>query len=202
MSVSDLRFGATPNSLVAVPDVSQCWLEEQQIIYPYGQASFMTSQGPLGYGFPSTPGGRVYVRYTYINGYANSILDANASAGDSAVVVDDPTGIVPGEWMTIFDGANTERVEVSDSYSIGSTTVTLNSPLLFAHVTGVGISSLPAAIKEAAIVMTSAFLKIRGDASLTMGVTTRPGGQNTANDMMGNEKQIASEILKPFRRIR
>lgn len=202
VSVSALSFGATPNSLVAVPDPSLAWLEEQSIVYPYGSASSMTSQGPLGYGLPSTPGRGLYVRYTYINGYANSILDAATNVGDTSVLVDDPTGIVPGEWMTIFDGANTERVQVSTSYSMGAATVTLASPLLFAHVVGVGISSLPAAIKEAAIVMTSAFLKIRGDASLTMAVTTRPGGQNTANDMMGNEKQIASEILKPFRRIR
>jgi len=66
----------------------------------------------------------------------------------------------------------------------------------------VTVSALPAAIKQAAIVMTSAFLKIRGDASLTMGVTTRPTNQISGNDAMGGEQRIAEEILKPFRRIR
>lgn len=203
VSVSAISLGATPNEMWSAPDPSVCWLEEQTLIYPYAQMpQTMSSQGPLSFGFPVSQGRYAYAQYTYINGYANTSFDVQANAGVSSITVDDATGIVPGEWLTIFDGANTERIQVSPTYTYGNIVVTLAAPTLYAHAVGVTVSALPAAIKEAAIVMTSAFLKIRGDASLTMAVTTRPGGQISANDAMGNEQRIAEEILKPFRRIR
>lgn len=203
VSVSAISLGATPNELMAAPDASICWLEEQSIIYPYAALpQNMSSQGPLSFGFPVTQGRFVYTRYSYINGYANTSVAVQSSAGASSITVLDATGVVAGEWLTIFDGANTERVQVDSAYVYGAQIITFTAPLLYDHAVGVTVSALPAAIKQAAIVMTSAFLKIRGDASLTMGVTTRPGTQNSGNDAMGSEKAIAAEILKPFRRIR
>jgi hypothetical protein len=203
VSVSNISLGATPNEMWTAPDPSICWLEEQSIIYPYAQMpQTMSSQGPLSFGFPYTSGHYAYANYTYINGYANTSLDVQSAVGATSLTVDDATGIVPGEWLTIFDGANTERIQVATTYSYGASVVTLAAPTLYAHAVGVTVSALPAAIKQAAIVMTSAFLKIRGDASLTMAVTARPTNQISGNDAMGGEQRIAEEILKPFRRIR
>lgn len=202
VALTALSFGPTPNNLVAVTDCSQAWLEDQQIIYPTSQLqTTMSSQGPLSFGFPSTPQSKMYVQYSYVNGYSNSTISTIASAGSSVLLLADGTGIVAGETITIFDGANTERVTVASSYTFDSNTVPLTAPLAYTHAVGVSVSALPAAIKEAAILLTSAFLKIRGDASLTMGATSVVSGQVSPNSVFGNDVNVAQALLKPFRRI-
>lgn len=202
VALTALSFGPTPNNLQAVTDPSQAWLEDQQIIYPTSQLNTsMSSQGPLSFGFPSSPATKMYVQYSYVNGYSNSTISTIASAGSSVLLLADGTGIVPGETITIFDGANTERVTVASTYVFDSNTVPLVSPLAYTHAVGVSVSALPAAVKEAAILVTSAFLKIRGDASITMGSGSIVTSQLPSNSVFGNDIAIAETLLKPFRRI-
>jgi outer membrane lipoprotein-sorting protein len=106
--------------------------------------------------------------------------------------------------LYLYDGASTERVTVADSYTFGSTTVPLTSALVYAHTAGVSVSNLPAAIKEATILMTTAYLKIRGDASMTMAITNTATQQSpgTGSGRIGTEVGHVQDLLKPFRRIR
>lgn len=202
VALTSLSAGYTPASLVAVPDPSVAWLEEQQIVFPYATANLnWSSAGALGFGGGS-PRQTLYVNYSYVNGYANTLTAASANVGATSITVQDATGITPGESLKIFDGANTENIVVADNYVFGSTTVPLASGLLFAHAAAVTVSALPAAVKEAAILITSAYLKIRGDASLTLGVTNRPSEQTPGSQVVGTDIAHAQEILKPFRRIR
>lgn len=203
VALTSFAWGSTPNSLVTAPDVSGAWLEEQEVIFPYaGQNLTYSNQGPLSFGFPSSSRAETFIKYSYINGYANALTTASANAGDTSIVVDYPVGIIPGETLKIFDGASTENVAVSSNYSFGSSTVLLASPLINNHVSGVSVSALPAAVKEAAILVTSAYLKIRGDASLIMAVTTNPGQQIDGAQRVGSDIAHAMDLLKPFRRIR
>jgi hypothetical protein len=203
VALTDLQFGYTPTSLTSAPDCSVAWLEEQEIIFPYaGMPQSMSSAGPLSLGFPGSRNAETYVRYTYVNGYANTTISTIAAAGSSVLLVADGTGVVAGEQLTIYDGANTERVTVASSYTFDSNTIPLVSPLTFTHAVGVSVSALPAAIKQACILMTSAFLKIRGDASLIMGATSVISGQVAPNSVFGNDVNVAKELLKPFKRIR
>jgi hypothetical protein len=50
------------------------------------------------------------------------------------------------------------------------------------------LGNLPTAIKQACILVTTSFLKTRGDSSLTMNLTTQP----TAN--IGNNQRYAGDI--------
>lgn len=202
VGLTNISWGANFMQLSSAPDPSVSWLEEQSIIYP---ASTMlqnwSSSGPLGFGFNSNPRAEIYVRYTYVNGYANTLL-VTGNAGSSTLTVAEGIGITPNQMLTIYDGALTETVIVDESYVFGSATVPLASPLLFTHNSGVSVSALPAAIKQAAILVTTAFLKIRGDSSMTMTVgnaitETTSDNQGTASDL-----GVAKELLKPFRRIR
>lgn len=203
VALTDFNYGVNPNTLITAPDCSIAWLEEQEIIFPYSQLpTTMSSQGPLSFGFPGSAGTEMYVKYTYINGYANTNLALSVSASATTITVSDGTGIVPGESLKIFDGASTENVTVASTYSFGSTTVPLVSGLLYAHNAAVTVSALPAAIKEACILVTSAYLKIRGDASLVMDVTTRPGQQIDGAQKVGSDIAHAQQLLMPFRRIR
>jgi hypothetical protein len=203
VALKSFAWGANSGNLVTAPDCSIAWLEEQQVIFPYASASYQTSsQGPLGFGFPSSSRSEVFIKYDYVNGYANTTTAASLSAGATSISVANGTGIVAGEMLTIYDGASTERVTVDSSYAFGSNTVPLTAGLLYAHNTGVSVSALPAAIKQAAILLTTAFLKIRGDASLTMAVTNTATSQVSSGSVFGNDVNVAQELLKPFRRIR
>ena len=202
VALQAFSYGFVPNQMTVVPDVSSAWIEEQEIIFPYAQInSTMSSQGPLGFGAPSSSRAEAFIKYTYINGYANTIIANNASAGATSITVAEGTGIIAGEMLNVYDGSSSERVVVDASYSFGSTTVPLAAPLTYAHTAGVSIANLPAAVKEAAILITSAYLKIRGDASLTMGVTNAVPSV-TNDSRIATDVEHSQELLKPFRRIR
>lgn len=203
VAMTDLQLGWTPNALTAVTDPSQAWFEEQEIIYPYAQLpQSMSSQGPLSFGFPMSSRAETFIKYTYVNGYANTLVATSASAGATSIICEDGLGVVAGMSLTIYDGANTERVTVANTYTFGSATISLTAPLIYAHAVGISVGNLPAAIKQAAILYTSAALKIRGDAALVMSVTNAPSQQSGGSQRVGSDIALAQEILEPFRRIR
>jgi hypothetical protein len=131
------------------------------------------------------------------------VTTANTLVGATSFVVADPAGIIAGQQLRIYDSASTENVTVSDSYVLGSTTVTLASPMVYAHTAGAGVSGLPAAIKQACILLASAFLKTRGDTSLVLSVTNMPD-QSTPGVNAGVNSLVsaAQDLLRPFRRMR
>ncbi len=203
VSLNTLSIGYQPNDNFVVADPSLAWLEEQEVIFPLanGQLS-MSSQGPLSFGFPVSSRAECFIKYDYVNGYPQAVSTASASAGSSTITVDNALGFVAGQSVKIYDGANSENITIASSYTYGSTTIPLATPLLYTHASGVSVSGLPAAVKQACIMITSAYLKIRGDASLTLAVTTTPGQQIEGSQKVGSDVAHAQEILKPFRRIR
>ena len=203
VSLNSLAVGFYPGQMTTMTDLSGAWIEEQQIIFPVtsGQLSW-SSQGPLGLGFAPTPRAETYVNYSYVNGYPISVLIANSNAGATTLILDTGLGITAGQVLKIYDGASSEDVVVDASYTYGSSTVPLANPTLYAHTIGDAVSSLPAAVKQACILITSAYLKIRGDASLVLEVTNRPGTQIDGAQRVGSDIAHAQDILKPFRRIR
>ena len=203
VSLNSLSVGYYPGDLTNVPDLSGAWIEEQQIVFPLqsGQLQW-SSQGPLGLGWGGNPRSQTYINYTYVNGYPVSKVATQASLGATSLLLDTGLGITAGQVLKIYDGASSEDVIVASTYVYGSATVPLASPTLYAHAVGVAVSSLPAAVKQACILITSAYLKIRGDASLVLEVTNRPGQQIEGSQKVGSDIAHAQEILKPFRRIR
>ena len=76
------------------------------------------------------------------------------------------------------------------------------SPLAYDHASGTSISALPPAIKEAAILVTTSMLKVRGDNSMVMNIASRPGQVVEGSQKLGTELKIAMDLLAPYRRIR
>lgn len=204
IALTDLWYGNPSTNLYHVTDVSSAWIENSQILFPYAQLpSLMTSQGPLQFGFPSSSGALVYLKYTYINGYTNTTI-VSATQGAMSLTVVSGLGITAGQNIKIYDGMYSENVTVGGDYAFGSTNVTLTSPLLYNHSAGVSFSSLPPAIKEACILVTTAMLKVRGDNSLTMAVGTLPQQSSTSQVQanIADDMSMAIDLLKPYRRIR
>jgi hypothetical protein len=61
---------------------------------------------------------------------------------------------------------------------------------------------MPFAIKQATILMTSAFIKQRGDASMTMNLTTQPTANIGNNQRYAGEIKLALDMVNLYRRIR
>lgn len=203
VAVTSLSYGISPTQMVSVPDPSVGWVEDQQYIFPYTVANISySSQGPLQFGMPAIPRAQVFCQYTYVNGYANTLLAANTNAGATSLTVKDATGITAGARLTIFDGAETETITVGSGYTFGSTTVPTVSAMAYAHSTNDAISALPPAVKQACILVTTSFLKARGDNGLTMQVTSTVDLAGTGSGAGADELSAAKELLLPFRRIR
>lgn len=201
IALTAFSYGYPSTNMITVSDVSSAWVEDQQILFPYANSAYSTSQGPLQFGYPTGSGGQVYIKYTYVTGYVNSLINT-AVATQSTLTVTNADGIIAGLEMKIYDGIYSENVTVASTYTFGSNTVPLTSPLLYSHTAGVSISALPPAIKEAAILVTTAFLKVRGDNSLVMGVGTQPSQTVEGSQKLGTEIAMAQQLLMPYRRIR
>jgi hypothetical protein len=202
VAVTSMSYGSTPNNLTTYNDCSQAWVEEQSIIFPSATGAFTSSAGQLSFGANTSPRSTAYIQYNYVSGYANTTLSAATSAGATSITVADGTGIVAGSRLTVFDGLATETFTVKSTYTFGSTTVPVDGTLVFAHTSGVAVSALPPAVKEAAILATTAFLKVRGDYSMTMQVTSQVGTASPNMGSLNSDLDLAKELLIPFRRIR
>lgn len=202
IALETFYYGTNPNNLITLTDPSVSWFEEQQIIIPLSNISNnWSSQGPLAFGGYGVPRQQVYTKYTYVAGYVNNPI-TTGTAGASTLTVERADGIVPNQKLRIYDGASSESVTVASNYTYGSTTVNLVSPLTYTHTAGSSIGNIPNAIKEACILITTAFLKIRGDSSLTMNITQYPTQNIEGSARYGNEIKLALDIVDKYRRIR
>lgn len=199
LSLSNFQWGTSPQNLQTLADCSQVWFENQQIVIPLSEInSTYTSQGPLAFGSygPRVP---IFMKYSYIAGYVNTVC--TGIAGASSLTVINPSGILAGEKYEIVDGPYAESVTVDNSYVYGSTTVPLTAPLLNSH-TLAGFSNMPYAIKQATILTTTAFIKQRGDRSLTMNLTTQPTTNIGNNQRYAGEIALALDMVNLYRRVR
>jgi hypothetical protein len=108
----------------------------------------------------------VWLQFTYLDGYPNAFMTESASATDTAIDVDDPTGIQPGQTLHIYDfgagSAAQEDITVASDYVIGATTLPLALPLKFAHAVGTRVSAMPSAIKNAVVINASEHIDVPG----------------------------------------
>ena len=202
IALTAFQYGNPSTQMQTLPDCSYAWIEDAEIIIPYANLSLTySSQGALQFGFPTSPRVETFVKYTYVAGYANTTI-VSATAGQSTLTVKDGTGITPGLNLKIYDGFNSEFVTVDSSYTFGSTTIPLTAPLAYTHASGISISALPPAVKEAAILVTTAFLKVRGDNAMVMSVSSNPGQSVKGAEKIGEDLYLAQQLLYPYRRIR
>ena len=203
VALETFNYGTNPNNLIALSDPSLAWFEEQQMIIPLSNiATSYSSAGPLAFGGYGLPRQQVYCKYTYVAGYVNNPI-SSGTAGVSSITVGRADGILPNQKLRIYDGASSESVTVASNYTYGSTTVPLTSALTYSHTSGSSIGNLPNAIKQACILITTAFIKVRGDSSMTMNITTFPQANPTPGaNRYGSEIALALDMVNKYRRIR
>lgn len=116
-------------------------------------------------------GSWVFVNWSYVAGFPSALLAEAVSQGDSTVTVDDPTGVLPGDTLRIFDPGSSENLTVASSYvpaipaiPPAPTAVPLAAVARKGHAEGTGITGMPRRVLQAVIAYTVALL-MREDVS-------------------------------------
>jgi hypothetical protein len=151
-------------------------------------------------------------RVTYVNGWPHAGIMTLAQSGATSVAVDDCTGWaiesefgVTGATGTVYDPLGQEVIKVTGaSAASGPGTLTLASPLRFAHSPGVMVSTLPASAVWAVTLLGANQALTRGATATAVqsvpgsSTTTGTGGGAGLNtrDLLGQAKAL----LKPFAR--
>ena len=200
-TVVSASFGSNPQSLQTL-DVSTAWIESESVVFPL-VLSNMSFLGSIQFSKNYQVLAEQFVSMTYVNGYANTVVDTSANAGVTALPVSELAGFTPNMKFTIFDGVSTEILTVASTFvpATGAGSVTLAAATAYAHDAGVSVSALPPAVKQACIYMTNVILKSRGNSALVM--NTLSAGQIIGNNpVVASDCIMAADLLRPFRRIR
>lgn len=152
-----------------------------------------------------------YAAWSYVNGFPHTALAADVTQGATSIQVE-PTlpdgstvcGVYPGTQLTIFDGIYTETVVASAAPS--TTTIELSAGTLYAHTLptapdSIRVSSIPRAVEQACISLTSCLIKLRGTRAMVM--PSAPGtGTPTKQALIQagglEDAEVAWDLLKPF----
>ena len=208
IGVSAFAFGNQTGSFNQVTLSSQnCWPERWQFLITGvggsgGGTQVYTGIGALSAVLTGRGNGTQFCTYTYMSGYPNTFTTSTTAAGSSSLLVEDATGLVAGSYLTIWDGVNDEYIQLSSSYVTGSLTLTTQSPLQFAHGSGVNVSAIPADVKQAVIHFVVGMVTERGQGGLVLNEL----GEGTpvgANSMGHSEhKLLAYDLLEDHKQIR
>jgi len=140
--------------------------------------------------------------WQYCAGWPNTTLAASVAAGSQSIQPSSVVGIYPNTPMTMYDLPLDEPIVVASTYVPGASVVPLASPLQFNHTANATVTNMPPAIKQAAILATTAFIKQRGSGALMVQdisspITTAQTG--TGAQQSGSDWTQAMELLNPFR---
>ncbi len=178
---------------------NNCWIERESFVVVPGLTYGSYTVNSLSQLINSGPEGEFYVNFTYVNGWPNTFTSSSSIAGATSLNVTDPTGIYPGTYLTIWDGQNDEYVQVSSSYVAGSNTVTLVNPLEYAHGTGVNVSDVPPAIKQAVIHFVVAMVKQRGQGGFVLQETGEGEFVQARNTAYTDDDILGYDLLDEFK---
>lgn len=145
---------------------------------------------------PSPTGG--WIRTSYIHGFVNTALSADAAALATSLTVDDATGIHAGMDLPIYDGTDFETVTVRGTYTSGLT-LPLVSGLVYAHLADTLISALPTEIREAAQLAVIHYARVRGRSAITVQPTGGSRSIVAVNQL--EEFTEAKGLLNSYRRV-
>lgn len=191
VEVLTLAIGPDAGNLQPVTDLSRLVIEPWGFTLPAG-----ISGGAYNLpGVSMRPGRRLWAKWTYINGFPTTTLTAATTVGATSITVGDATGIKANQsTLTIEDGKLLEQVIPS---AVTGNVLTV-SPLQCAHQAGTGITELPDAVKEAALLVIS---RLHDTWSLTMNSVSMDGNGARNHTPRPRIMCDASQILFPYRRM-
>jgi hypothetical protein len=173
------------------------WIEDGKTIILSQATGGGASLSSLQFGGTRPGMDSAYVQYSYVAGYCCTTLTAPANSGTSSLTVADPTGLqpavtggllgtIPGSVARIWEPGNEEAVQVSPTWTAGTSPVQLASPLLNAHAAGAGVSELPPEVHQAVMELAVGLL-MREDVSEDEPYASTPFGPTVRESHSGGK---------------
>jgi hypothetical protein len=213
VSVSPNTF---PRSFVSLP--AGFWAADVPVLGVYGSTAAGGSaqggqaiiiSGQAGGGWDLGRKGYV-IQVQYVSGWPHASLTAAANVGDNVLQVDDCTGWavtndigITGARGTLYDpGGNQEQLTASaSSVTAGPGTLTLSTPVLYAHPVSTLFTTMPATIQWACVLYSASIALTRGATATS--VHTIPGGGAGTPALRGPESLLeeAELLLHSYKRV-
>jgi hypothetical protein len=166
-SIISLSYGWAPEALnaLSLPDPSMRNTGGRLISFRPGGLSQQFTGPAIQFGAQVRPQCETYVTWSYAAGFPNSTLSGQLAQAATSVTLSDPTGVLPGDVLRIYDLGVSEALTVAASYvpaipaiPATATAVPLAAPARFTHQPGTGITGFPRKIIQAVICYTVALL--------------------------------------------
>lgn len=210
-AIVSLSFGYDPDALTpAALPLAGMWNEQGKLLSFRPGGAVATFTGPaIQFGGPARRAGTVYVEWSYIAGYPSTTLAAPLAADASSATLTDPTSVLPGDVLRIYDPGASEALTVASTYIPAIPTapptaaaVPLAAPAAFAHDEGTGITGMPRDILQAAITYAVSLL-MREDVSAEEPVSAfGPSARSTDEGRGGQAGGLINDAeirLAPYR---
>lgn len=203
-AITALSYGCDPSQLtaLALPD-SSMWVEDgREVSFSPGGALSFT--GPaLQFGPNPVPGRLTYVQWSYVAGDPSTSLSAPTSTSTPSATVADPTGILPGDVLRIYDAGKSEALTVAATYAPATpavppvpTAIPLAANPAQVHAAGTGITGMPRSVLQAVICYTIALL-MREDVSAEEPVSGfGPAARSVAGGAGGKAGGLVNDALE------
>lgn len=172
-AVTALSWGADPESMTAVslPDSSMWFEDGKRMSWRPGGGIAQFSGPALQFGPRAALPGQIYVGCSYVAGFPLATLASSAAAGATSVTVPDPSSILPGDVLRIYDPGITEALTVASTYVPSlptvpptATPIPLAAATQYGHSAGTGLTGFPRKALQAVIAYGVALL-MRDDVS-------------------------------------
>jgi hypothetical protein len=181
-----------------VTDLSGQWIEESAQI----NLALPALNGSLNGIQLSPPGGScspLYTAWTYVAGFTNTTFAVLANAGSTTITVADPTGIVAGDRLRVWDPGLEESVTVAANYVVGSTSVPLLAATVNAHAVGASISQMPSTLQLAVVYYTCVLLMRPDSRAEDRWPDTRTGITTRSEDARRDGTGMIAEAYRQIR---
>lgn len=153
---------------------------------------------------------------TYTNGWPHAGLTTSAIAGATTLTVDDVTGFA-GASAFIYDGTDSESIQVTSVTAVsnmtlpngggtapaGPGTLTLASPLAFAHTGAVPaevvVSAIPSDVLWATV--QAGMIQALDSGITSVSIQNVPGGSTTGGHGIAELESSYELLLEPYKRV-
>ena len=210
--LDSFSVGRVPSRMDPIIEPSDVWLDGRKVlgVNVGGVTSNARSSDVFALYGAVRPGSRVYIQWSYWNGWFHSTLASAPSVGATSLTL---TTTLPqsaaGVSLTIPDAANTETVQVASTFT-GGTVIPLANPTVYAHPSSgnsitlpqsITVTELPPKIRQATISLTSCLIKTRGTQAEVMPSIGQAPNQSALIQSGGLEDyQAAVDLLEVYRR--
>ncbi len=213
--VTGLAYGPDPSFMTVLTDLTQIWPEDERGLVVGLLPMRGMWAGTLEFGRVPASGRQMFIEYTYVAGFANTALSADAAAGSSSLTVKDGTGFIApstgllgtlrGSTARIWDPGKEEAVTVASGYTSGTSPIPLTASLSNAHFAGTVVSEFPAEVRQA-IISYSVSLLLREDVEGEDPFANTPYGPTARKARSGGKAgglvSEAEKCLNRYQRVR